>query len=59
MPAKPTTEQLREMAKTYYMHLSDADLESFVGLMGAALESYRRIDQLTEPAIAPAQRKTH
>jgi len=51
MPAKPTVEQLRDIAQTYSMHLTDADLESFAGLMGAALESYRRIDQLTEPAL--------
>ncbi len=50
MPTKPTIEQLRAVAKTYNMHLSDADLESFAGLMSATLESYRRIDQLTEPA---------
>src|SRR5437660_6666591 len=52
MPAKPTIEQLREIAQTYGLHLSDTDLESFSGLIGPALESYRRIDQLTEPALA-------
>ena len=52
MPAKPTIEQLREIAQTYGMHLTDSDLESFSGLIGPALESYRRIDQLTEPALA-------
>jgi amidase len=51
MPAKPTIEHLHAIAQTYGMHLSDADLESFAGLMGAALESYRRIDQLIEPAL--------
>jgi amidase len=51
MPAKPTIEQLRETAQTYDLHLSDADLESFTGLMSAVLESYRRLDQLTEPAL--------
>ena len=51
MPAKPTIAQLREIAQTYSLHLSDADIESFAGLMGAALESYRRIDQLTEPQL--------
>src|SRR6266702_8131576 len=51
MPAKPTIEHLRETAQTYDLHLSDADLESFTGLMGAVLESYRRIDQLPEPAL--------
>src|SRR3989440_2736660 len=51
-PAKPTIEQLREIAQTYGLHLSDTDLESFTGLMSAGLESYRRIDQLTEPTLA-------
>src|SRR5437588_9885257 len=51
MPAKPTIEQLRETAQTYDLHLTDADLESFTGLMAAVLESYRRIDQLPEPAL--------
>src|SRR5881398_1140944 len=52
VPAKPTIEQLREIAQTYGLHLSDTDLESFTGLMSAGLESYRRIDQLTEPTLA-------
>src|SRR5947209_14263832 len=52
MPAKPTIEQLREIAQTYGLHLSDTDLESFTGLMSAGIESYRRIDQLTEPTLA-------
>src|SRR5437588_9914412 len=51
MPAKPTIEQLRETAQTYDLHLSDADLESFASLMSATFESYRRIDQLPEPAL--------
>ena len=51
MPVKPTVEQLREIAQAYGMHLSDADYQSFAGLMGAVLESYRRIDQLPEPAL--------
>src|SRR6266496_1395164 len=51
MPTKPTIEQLREIAHMYAMHMSDADLESFRGLMNAIFESYRRIDQLTEPAL--------
>src|SRR5437588_9737439 len=52
MLAKPAIEQLHEIAQTYGLHLSDADLESFTGLMSAVLESYRRINQLTEPALA-------
>jgi len=51
MPAEPTVEQLREIAQAYGLHLSDSDYQSFAGLMGAALESYRRIDRLTEPAL--------
>src|SRR5213083_909548 len=51
MPAKPTIEQLRAIAQTYDLHLSDADLASFTGLMSATFESYRRMDQLTQPAL--------
>src|SRR5437764_13073308 len=51
MPEKPTIVQLREISDTYGMHLNDADLESFRGLMNGAFESYRRIDQLSEPAL--------
>jgi amidase len=51
MPAKPTIEQLRAIAQSYGMHMSDADLASFQGLIDATLPSYRRIDQLTEPAL--------
>jgi amidase len=51
MPVKPTTEQMREIGQAYGMHLTDADCASFGGLMSAAFESYRRIDQLVEPAL--------
>src|SRR5213080_1079385 len=51
MPAKPTIGQLREIAHMYGMHLNDADLESFRGLMSAIFESYRRIDQLPKTAL--------
>jgi amidase len=51
MPIMPTIEQLRTIAHNYGMHMSDADLESFRGLMSATFESYDRIDQLTEPRL--------
>lgn len=51
MPSKPTVEQLRDIARTYGLHMSEEDYASFLGLMGATLKSYRRIDQLTEPAL--------
>src|SRR2546429_21118 len=51
MPEKPTIGQLREIAHMYGMHLNDADLESFRGLMSAIFESYYRIDQLPEPTL--------
>ena len=58
MPAKPTVAQLRDIAQTYSMHLTDADLESFAGLMGAALEPYHRIDQLIEPTLTYRHART-
>ncbi|HLI09374.1 MAG TPA: hypothetical protein VKV40_22620 [Ktedonobacteraceae bacterium] len=50
MPEKPTIEQLRAIAESYGMRMSDADLNSFLGLMGGTLESYRRIDQFNSIA---------
>jgi amidase len=51
MPTMPTIEQLRTIAHSYGMHMSDADLESFRNLMRATFDSYRHINQLTEPAL--------
>jgi amidase len=51
MPAAPTIEQLRAIASIYDLHLSDAELEAFRGVMSAAFASYRRIDQLIEPTL--------
>lgn len=51
MPVKPTIEQVREIAKTYGLHLDDTDCASFIGLMDGTLDSYRRLDQLVEPAL--------
>lgn len=47
----PTLEQLRDVAARYHLHLTDADLTSFRGLMEPVLASYTRLDQLTEPTL--------
>lgn len=47
----PTIEQLREIAGMYNMHLRDAELEAFRGLMSATFASYQCIDQLSEPVL--------
>jgi len=46
----PSSKQLREISASYNLDLSDADVESFLGLMQGAMASYRRLDQLVEPA---------
>src|SRR6266566_4839158 len=51
MLTQPTVEQLREIAHMYGMHMSDADLDAFRGLMSTTFESYQRIDQLAEPVL--------
>src|SRR5436305_9184303 len=58
MPEKPSIGQLREIAHMYGMHLNDADLESFRGLMGGIFDSYHRIDQLPEPTLAVRYART-
>jgi amidase len=50
MVKPPTPEQLREISAFYNLDLSDADVESFLGLIEGTLASYDRLDQLTEPA---------
>jgi amidase len=52
MPVQlPTLEQLRDIARSYQLHLSDADLDAFRALMPGPLASYQRLDELTEPAL--------
>jgi amidase len=46
----PTPGRLREISASYNFDLSDADVESFLGLMEGALASYDRLDHLVEPA---------
>ena len=46
----PTPGRLRGISASYNLDLSDADVQSFLGLMGAAMASYERLDQLAEPA---------
>ncbi len=46
----PTPEQLREISASYNLNLSDADVASFLGLAEGAMASYRRLDELVEPA---------
>ena len=48
---EPTLEQLHRIAQTYNLNTTDEDLESFRGLMGGVLESYARLDQLSEPNL--------
>src|SRR3954454_17179671 len=46
----PTSGRLREISASYNFDLSDADVESFLGLMKGALTSYDSLDHLVEPA---------
>ena len=46
----PTPEQLRELSASYNLNLSEADVASFLGLAEGAMASYRRLDELVEPA---------
>lgn len=50
MVRPPTREQLVEISKTFGLHLTDPDVESFRGLIASTIASYRRLDELVEPA---------
>ena len=52
MPVKqPTLEDLAQIAEGYSLNLSAQELECFQGMMGGMLQSYARIDELTEPTL--------
>jgi amidase len=52
MPVRlPTTAELRAIAEEYHLHLNDADLDSFRGLIGNVLPSFARLEQLVQPAL--------
>ena len=54
----PTTDDLADIAVGYGLELTDDDLESFQGLMGGVLESYARLDELTEPSLPVSYPRT-
>ena len=54
----PTIDDLADIATGYGLELTDEDLESFQGLMGEVLESYARLDELTEPSLPVSYPRT-
>lgn len=54
----PTLDDLADIAAGYGLELTDEDLESFRGLMAGMVESYARLDQLTEPSLPVAYPRT-
>ena len=52
MPVQPPTlEEIVDIAEGYGLSLTEADAESFQGLMNGVLKSYARLDALTEPTL--------
>ncbi len=51
MARPPNVEQLEKIARRFGLHLEETDLLSFLGLMEGVFGSYRRLDELTEPAL--------
>ncbi len=47
----PTLDELTRVAHLYHLHPTPQDLASFCGLMAPTLESYARLDHLTEPTL--------
>ena len=48
---KPPLTELKRIARSYDLALSQDDLSSFRGLMDGVLASYRRLDQFAEPTL--------
>ncbi|MEW6472398.1 MAG: amidase [Actinomycetota bacterium] len=52
MPVRPPTiEELREIARSFGLKLTDTDLASFQGLMAPMLDSYGIVERLAEPPL--------
>src|SRR5215217_5454451 len=51
MVKAPTAAQLEEIARGYNLHLDEAEVRSFLGLMEGTLGSYQSLDQLVEPEL--------
>jgi hypothetical protein len=47
----PTLDEIADIAEGYGLSLDDGDVGSFQGLMRGTLESYARLDELTEPTL--------
>ena len=56
MPVRPPTiEQLREIAESFGLALSDEDLASFRGLIVPTLASYTEVERMPEPVLLPVK----
>ena len=56
MPVRPpTTEELRDIARSFGLTLSDDDLASFRGIILPLLESYRTVERMAEPPLLPVK----
>ncbi|SDR56431.1 amidase [Rhizobiales bacterium GAS191] len=47
----PTQAQIRELARSFALDLTDEDVTSFQGLMAGTLAGYARLDRLPEPTL--------
>jgi amidase len=54
---KPPLSELRRIARSYDLELSQDDLASFRNLMDGVLASYRRLDQFAEPTLPVKYRR--
>lgn len=48
---KPTINQLKEIAKDYYLELTDKELAEFQDAIENSLESYKRLSEMHEPKL--------
>ena len=51
VPQGPSLDDLEQVAEHYGFNLTEDDLESYQGLMEAALQRYARLEELTEPTL--------
>jgi amidase len=56
MPVRPPSiDELRDIARSFGLTLTDDDLRSFRGLILPLLESYREVERMVEPPLLPVK----
>ncbi|MEX2518226.1 MAG: amidase [Paracoccaceae bacterium] len=50
-PRPPTTDEVKDMARDFALHLTEEDVHSFQGLIAGLMPGYAKLDRMPEPTL--------